>query len=149
MPLRDLAPKDHHAREYFARYDETFGPNEHVPAHIYFKGLDFAEPEMQARMLQAYDMVLQSSIVSEAQSPDINWLEAFVGFARSIDEDAVEHINSYVVVQKERFYQLLEHFTSVDLLGGFWRHDFWMDNDGLGAARMMVMNNPSGGDKSH
>lgn len=107
LPLGDLAPDDHYLKRFFNRDEETFRKDANIIAQMYFRNIEFSNPENQAKMLDARQMSFESEYLSEEASPGRNWLTVLVDYAREENPDAVVTVGDYELIAEADFYTLL------------------------------------------
>jgi hypothetical protein len=78
-------------------------------ANVYFRSIDQSDPAMQAKMLQALDVVYDAEYVSRELSPTIHWLESFQAF---VAQSQPANVTADGSVAQAAFYDSLELFLT-------------------------------------
>ena len=76
MPRTSLAPDDSFLIGFFSIYDATYQAQEGLALDLHVQGVDHSSPEIQARVMAAWGMHLQSGVIEPLHKSNGGWMVA-------------------------------------------------------------------------
>ena len=76
LPRTSLAPDDSFLIGFFSIFDTTYQAQEGLTLDLHVHGVDHSSPEIQARVMAAWGMHLQSGVIEPLHKPNGGWMVA-------------------------------------------------------------------------